>query len=100
MLRSLGCEYSRLEKEGILCPVVELVSHYRKSAVYDDLLTVEVAVRERPSAKIIFEYKIYNEKGELLNDGSTTLVFIDTNSGRLTRAPKVILDVFDKSENA
>ena len=95
LFHSLGIPYSLLEERGIALPVVELVCHYHKSARYDDLLTVEVSIEERPTAKIKFGYKIFNEAGDLLNDGSTTLVFLDMKSGRPVRAPKDVLERID-----
>lgn len=98
MFRSLGVPYSSLEERGIALPVVELVCHYHRSAHYDELLNVEVTIPERPTAKIKIDYKIFNEEGILLNDGSTTLVFLDIKSGRPVRAPKEVLDRIDASE--
>lgn len=98
MFRSLGVPYSSLEEQGIALPVVELVCHYHRSAHYDELLNVEVTIPERPTAKIKIDYKIFNEEGVLLNDGSTTLVFLDIKSGRPIRAPKEVLDRIDAAE--
>ncbi len=98
MFRSLGVPYSSLEEQGIALPVVELVCHYHRSAHYDELLDVEVTIPERPTAKIKIDYKIFNEEGVLLNDGSTTLVFLDIKSGRPIRAPKEVLDRIDAAE--
>ncbi len=98
MFRSLGVPYSSLEEQGIALPVVELVCHYHRSAHYDELLNVEVTIPERPTAKIKIDYKIFNEEGVLLNDGSTTLVFLDIKSGRPVRAPKEVLDRIDATE--
>ncbi len=98
MFRSLGVPYSSLEEQGIALPVVELVCHYHRSAHYDELLNVEVTIPERPTVKIKIDYKIFNEEGVLLNDGSTTLVFLDIKSGRPVRAPKEVLDRIDAAE--
>ena len=95
LFRSIGIPYSKLETEGIAMPVVELISHYHKSAHYDELITVEATVEERPTAKVIIKYRILGPTGELLNDGQTTLVFVDMKTGRPTRAPKYVLDAFD-----
>lgn len=93
MFRSLGVPYSLLEEEGVALPVVELISHYHKSAVYDDLLTVESSIEVMPSVKIKINYRILNEAGTLLNDGSTTLVFVDMKTKRPVRCPKRVLDI-------
>lgn len=100
LFRSIGLPYAKMEEQGVALPVVELISHYHKSARYDDLITIEVTVAARPSVKVVFDYKIFDESGALLNDGQTTLVFVDIKSGRPTRAPKNILEIFDKAVEA
>lgn len=97
MFRELGIPYSLLEERGVALPVVELVSHYHKSARYDDLITVETSVETLPTVKIKINYRILSEDGVLLNDGSTTLVFVDIKTGRPVRCPKDVLDVLEKS---
>ena len=97
MFRELGIPYSLLEEKGVALPVVELVSHYHKSARYDDLITVETSVETLPTVKIKINYRILSEDGVLLNDGSTTLVFVDIKTGRPVRCPKDVLDVLEKS---
>ena len=97
MFRELGIPYSLLEERGVALPVVELVSNYHKSARYDDLITVETSVETLPTVKIKINYRILSEDGVLLNDGSTTLVFVDIKTGRPVRCPKDVLDVLEKS---
>ncbi len=87
LFRHIGFPYSSLEEQGIALPVVELVSHYHKSAHYDELLNVQVSIRQMPTAKVVFFYEIRNEQGDLLNDGQTTLVFVNMQTGRPTRIP-------------
>ena len=79
--RQLGLSYKKLEKSGVMMPVLELKTKYLLPAKYDDLLTVKVKIAEMPRLKIRYEYDVYNEEGILLNQGETTLVFIniDTN---------------------
>ncbi|MGD1947680.1 MAG: acyl-CoA thioesterase, partial [Croceivirga sp.] len=60
-LRQLGITYKKMEEEGIILPVIHLKIDFRKSAKYDDLLTVETKLYQRPLVKIAFDYKIYNE---------------------------------------
>ncbi len=77
-IRQLGFTYRELEEMGIMMPVVELHSHYYRPALYDDLVTVKTSLKELPdSPKIQFHSELYNEAGQLLNKGVTTLVFYD-----------------------
>jgi acyl-CoA thioester hydrolase len=65
---------------------------FKKSAVFDDELRVETSLRKIPTARIIFDYKIFNKNEDLLTIASTELVFIDMKSNRPIRCPQHILD--------
>ena len=92
MLRSLGISYKSLEDRGILLPVLEYNIKYLKPAFYDDQLTIKTHLKELPKARIRFDYEIFNEKGEKLNFGFTTLVFVNAETGRPMPAPQDFLD--------
>ncbi|GAB1857743.1 thioesterase family protein [Flavobacteriaceae bacterium MHTCC 0001] len=94
-LRKLGISYKRMEENGIMLPVVSLNINYKKSAGYDDLINVKTQLKNKPTAKIEFEYEITNSEGEILTTASTTLVFIDMKSNKPMRAPKYILDAIE-----
>lgn len=91
-LRSLGFHYKAMEASGVMMPVYENRSRYLRPARYDDLLTIRVSIRELPGVRIVFHYDIYNQNGEHLNTGETTLVFMQADSGRLTRAPVELVE--------
>ena len=93
VLRQLGFEYAELEEKGIMMPVHDLYSKFISPALYDELLTIKVIIKSLPSVRMIFEYEIKNEGGELLNQGKTTLVFMSTESQRPVRAPKELIEV-------
>lgn len=86
-LRGLGFSYKSMEDNGILLPVIDFNIKYLAPAFYDDLLTINTFVKELPTARIKFDYEIFNESGEKLNLGSTTLVFINKNSGKPIKCP-------------
>src|SRR5690606_18841148 len=91
-LRKLGISYKDMEENGIMLPVVSLCINYKKSAGYDDVIHVKTQLKNKPTAKIEFEYEITNEKGEILTTATTILVFIDMKTNRPVKAPKYILD--------
>lgn len=94
-LRKLGVSYKSMEENGIMLPVVSLTINYKKSAGYDDVINVKTQLKNRPTAKIEFEYEITNKDGEILTNASTVLVFVDMKTGRPTKAPQYILDLID-----
>lgn len=92
MLRKTGISYKDLEMMGVMMPVVDMQIKYNQPAIYDDLLTIKVIIRDKPSVRIKFEYEVYNEVGTLLNLGSTQLVFVDMKKNRPCKPPQVFMD--------
>jgi acyl-CoA thioester hydrolase len=91
-LRSLGISYKDMEEKAILLPVVEYKIKYFKPAFYDELLTIKTTIPKLPGARIIFLYETINEKGELLNAGETTLVFVNQVTMKPCAAPLYVLE--------
>ena len=91
-LRSLGVTYKDMENNGIMMPVISLSCNYKKSALYDDVLTIKTSLKKKPMVKIDFEYEIINQKEELICTGNTTLAFINMKRNKPTRCPDYLLD--------
>lgn len=94
-LRSLGFSYKSMEESGIILPVFSLVINYKKSAMYDDLITVQTYLKKRPYVKIEFDYKILNEAAEILVEAHTVLAFIDMKTKRPIKCPDYLLEKID-----
>ncbi|SEG54883.1 acyl-CoA thioesterase [Sphingobacterium lactis] len=92
MLRSTGISYRELEDMGVMLPVTDLNCKFIKAAKYDDLITINTYIREKPGIRIKFEYELFNEAGELLNTGYTQLVFVDMKRNRPCKPPQVFMD--------
>lgn len=90
-LRDLGMSYRQMEEEGFMLPVLEYKVKYFKPALYDDLLTIRTTIPVMPSVRIVFQYEIFNEQNVLLTSAETTLVFIESSSGRPCKAPAELL---------
>ena len=96
MLRAHGTTYKELEETGVMLPVHEVTMNYFAPALYDDLLTVRLTMRELPGVKMTFEHEILSEQGTLVNTGRVTLVFMNAETRRACRAPQWFLDLFRK----
>ena len=59
-LREIGMSYKALEEQGIMLPVVEFNVKYLRPALYDDLIEIKTYLKKIPTAKIEFEYEIFN----------------------------------------
>jgi acyl-CoA thioester hydrolase len=91
-LRHLGMEYKTLEARGIGMPVYDMSSRFIRPAKYDDLLTIRVTIPQLPTTRILFRYEIFNQDGQLLNTGETTLIFLKSASGRPGPAPADLVE--------
>ncbi len=91
-LRSLGISYRSMEENGVMLPVVSLEMKFKKSAVYDDLLTVVTSLKKQPLVRIEFDYQIFNEKNEILVEGNTVLAFMDKHTKKPIKCPDALLE--------
>lgn len=91
-LDALGISYKTMEENGVFLPVYAIGITYKKSAQFDDVLKVVVSLRNLPTVRIIFDYKIYNQHDELLTTAHTELIFMDAAKNRPIRCPAYILD--------
>lgn len=90
-LESLGISYKMMEEQGVMLPVYNLNIRYKKSAQFDDVLTIVTTLRNIPTVRIVFDYKIYNQHQELITEASSELIFVNTKSNRPTRCPEYVL---------
>ena len=93
-LRQIGVTYRGLEENGIMMPVVNLTMNYKKSAKYDDLLTIKATFNTMPTARAVIDYEVTNEQNELLCTGQTTLVFVDMKTNKVARCPGILVEKF------
>ena len=70
--------YMLIFDSGYYAPLVDLEFHYRKPIVYGMRPRIKITYRPTESAKIVFDYKIYDSNdGSLLASGRSTQVFMD-----------------------
>lgn len=95
-LRNQGVSYASMEQEGVALPIVSMTLNYKKSARYDDVLTVSTKLRSHSSVKIEFDCEIHNENEELLTTAHFVLVFVDLKTGRPIVSPDYIKAILRK----
>lgn len=94
-LRNKGITYKSMEENGIMLPVISLTCNFKKSAFYDDVLTVKTTLVKEPSVKIEFDYEIVNQNNELITTGNSILAFINATTKKPMRCPNYVLEKFN-----
>lgn len=92
-LRSAGFSYKQMEDDGIIMPVLDLHTQFIKPGKYDELLTIKTTIPEMPGIRIKFEYEVFNEAGEPITKGRTTLTFLKKESHKPCRPSQYLLDL-------
>ncbi|MEI9945249.1 MAG: thioesterase family protein [Chitinophagaceae bacterium] len=91
-IRDLGLSYADIEKMGIIMPVIEVQCRYLRPAMYDDLLTIKMILKELPVGhKMEFHHEVLNEKEELLATAKIILYFMEEKAMKRTVIPEQLL---------
>ena len=93
-LEKLWMPYEEIERNKIILPVVNCELKYLKPLVFGDSFKVEVHCSKKPTSSIEFSYKIFNSRGEKTTEGITLLAFLNSETMRPVRCPKIISDLF------
>ena len=99
-LRAQGFSYKWMEENNVLLPVTNLNIDFKLPARYDDVITITTTLRNIPTHKIEFDYQIHNEQDELLVRAYTSLVFIDSTTGKLMKAPSYLIERLTGSDQS
>lgn len=93
LLRSLGRSYRDLEATGVLLPVIDAHCEYRRSARYDDDLTVVTMGRLVSPARVRFEYEVHRAADAVVTAVGSTVHAAVNAQGRPTRLPAQIQEM-------
>lgn len=86
--KKFNLEYLYMYDNGFYAPLVDMQLHYKTPLKYKDRAKIVITYRNTESAKIIFDYKIYNlSTGLLALTAETTQVFLDKNYNLMWSAP-------------
>ena len=92
-MREAGIAYSKMEAMGLLLPVVDLQTKYRKPAHYDDEINIFTRITEVSAARLRFDYEVriavhepeedengmMKPFGELLTSGYTLHMWLNSD---------------------
>jgi acyl-CoA thioester hydrolase len=83
----------QLKGMNLLAPVVELNCQFKLPAIFGDSLIIQTAMERTEVAKLIFHYRVLDQKNrKVLATGSTTHVLTDHKGNLLYRVPPEVLE--------
>ena len=91
-IRAGGITYKEIEASGTMMPITRMTTKYIQPAYYDELLTIKTIIPYMPGRIIVFQYEVYNERKELINEGETHLIFMDINTKKIKTAPPILIE--------
>ncbi len=84
---------SQLKALNLLAPVVELNCQFKSPATFGDSLIIQTTMERTEVAKLIFHYRVVDEKNrKVITTGSTTHVLTDLKGNLLYRIPLEVLE--------
>lgn len=94
-MRSKGITYKEMEDNGLIMPVRSMSFEFKKAARYDDLLSIEVWIPEKPAIRCVFHYRVINQLGELLSTATTEMFYARKSDLRPVKVPQEIIDKYE-----
>ncbi len=82
--KQFGISYLDIKKEGFAVPIVKTSTEHLRPLKYGEVMTAEATFVNTRAAKIIFNYHIKNEAGEIVCKGETTQVFTAVDTGEMS----------------
>ena len=93
MMRDNGLTYKSIEEHGYNMPVYSVHIDFKNPAFYDELLEIETKVEKLPVARVHIDHIIKSkERDVVIAEGYVELVFIESKTKKLTRAPQFFID--------
>lgn len=78
-LEEIGWPYDTFEENGVISPVAAISCQYKAMSTFPDVISIEVWVNKLKSAKLVFNYRMLNQKGVLVCEGRSEHSFLSNN---------------------
>ena len=76
-LEQIGWDYAKLEKMGIVSPVVSVDCKYMNSTTFSDEILIGVSVTEFKGVKLVLHYDMKDRNGKIVCEANSTHCFLD-----------------------
>lgn len=95
-LRALGIEQDSLLAKNIAFVVSQVLMNNKKTAKFNDLLTVSSKISTLKKASMLFKQEIHNENGELICSAEITIACISHQELKARSIPADVSEVLNR----
>ncbi len=90
--KTYGIDYLTVQKAGYTTPIVKSICEHKLPLRYGDTARIVTSYVDTLAAKMIFRFKIYNSKDQLVCQGETIQVFLDDTQNLSLNVPDFVVD--------
>lgn len=84
-LDQIGYGYYKMEKEGVISPVIGVECEYKKTTTFDDIICIRPEIESYNGIKLVIRYTMTNrETGDLVCIGKSKHCFLSTEGKPLS----------------
>lgn len=98
-IKNLGISYSDCEKRGLMLPLISLECHYKKPALYDEVLLISSFIDKLTPVRMSIKYEVRKEgSDEIIATGKTSHVWTDLSLRpiNLKKKDPHVLEILEK----
>lgn len=77
-LKSIGYNYDKLEKLGIISPVIQIQCDYKKTTTFPDIIEIQTSIHSYKGTRLQIQY-IMKVKDEIVATGMSQHCFLNEN---------------------
>lgn len=88
--KTYGIDYMTVQKAGFTTPIVKSTCEHKLPLRYGDTARIVTTYVDTPAAKMIFRFKVYNSKDQLVCQGETVQVFLDEGQNLVLSIPDFV----------
>lgn len=90
LLDHLGFSYTKIEKLGVIIPVLEVTCQYKEMIRYGETVRILPKIEQYSGKRLNFSYEIYGlDDGKLRTTGSSKHCFLLADNQKLTKLERV-----------
>ena len=93
-LAEIGWEFAKLEKMGIISPVLNVTCDFKKPTTFSEKIAIRVSIEQFKGVKLLLAYEMRNETGDIVCIGTSAHAFLDTE-GRPIKMKRDYPDLFE-----